>query len=264
MKQFLLVLCLFPAVVFSQNKLKKAKESLNSKTTTTKTTYRNVRVSKGKSTSKTNFENPFNSLLLEIGFYATLGVAVGQAQERDLNPYPYFYDNEGEYAAELSDTGRKQSLKLGANYIFNKVNGLEFNATYKPLPIIGIEASYLHFSEKNRINTEVLDITSVLVNYHRIRNKNISIWWGLGATYVGNEVNKIGFAYNLGTEIYPIKPISVYVSWKESFINKRSVGIFKSQLKYHLKNKALFVGYHHYQIGSERISAPALGFEITF
>lgn len=266
MKQLVLFLFFIPLVVVSQqNKLKKAKNSLKQKTTTTSTRgTKNVRRSSNSTSNNSRIENPFNNLLLEIGFKATFGIAFGQAQERDLNPFPYFYDDEGEYAAALSDTGRKQSLKLGANYVFNTISGLEFNAAYKPLPILGIDASYTHFSEKNRASSESLDILSLIVNYHRFREKNFTVWWGAGITYVGNEIDKVGFAYNLGTEIYPFKPISIHLSWKESFINESEIGIFKSNIKYHIKNKAFFIGYHNYQIGSERISAPTVGFEIIF
>lgn len=269
MKKLLLFLLLIPVISFSQNKLSKAKNKLKQTSTTssqvssTNSSSSNKRARKSKRNS-TNYESTFENILLEIGFKATLGIVVGQVQERDLNPYPYFYDNEGEYAAELSDTGRKQNVKLGVNYLFNRVNGLEFTTTYKPIPLLGIDLSYIHFSEKKRTNTDVLDLTSLMVNYHRIREKNISIWWGIGASYVGNGVNSLGFAYNVGTDIYPVKPISLHLSWKESFINKKSIGAFKSQLKYHSKNKAFFIGYHNYDIASERISGPTIGFEITF
>lgn len=270
MKQFLLLLFFIPAIIFSQGKLKKAKENLNKQAT--KTTSQGTRNVRASSSSRSNNSNEssvlddlgFKSLLFRLAFWSTIGVTVGEAQERDLNPYPYYYDDEGEYAKELSDTGRKQSIKFGTNYIFNNINGFELNALYKPLPILGIKASYIHFSEKRRTSTDFLDITSLSVNYYRVREQNISLWWGVGATYVGNEVSKLGFSYNLGVEIYPFKPISFHASWQESFINDREIGVFKSQLKYHYKNKAFFAGYHVYQIAGEDIKAPSIGFEITF
>lgn len=263
MKKLLLFVFFVPCVTFSQGKLKKVKENLNKKASSTKSGKRVVRQTTSSSSEENNnIEFPF--FLAELTFYATLGVAFGQAQERDLNPYPYFYDNEGEYAAELSDTGRKQSIKLGANYLFNVVKSLELNALYKPIPIVGIEASHIHFSEKNRISKEFLDITSFTVNYHRIRQKNISLWWGVGATHVGNGVNSLGFAYTLGTEIYPVKPVSLHISWKQSFVNGNDVDLFKAQLKYHIKNKAAYIGYRNYSIAGENISGPTIGFEITF
>lgn len=270
MKKLLLFLLIIPAITFSQNKLDKAKKNLKQKSSSSVSSSKSsskkssTRTRSSRRNSSSSFDPEFENILIEIGFRASVGIAIGQAQERDLNPYPYFYDNEGEYAAELSDTGRKQSIKLGANYLFNRVNGLEFNATYKPIPIIGIDASYTRFSEKNRTYTDELNITSILVNYHRIRERNISIWWGIGATYVGSNVNTLGFAYNLGTDIYPFKPVSLHLSWKESFVNGNDIGVFKSQLKYHIKEKAFFLGYHHFQIAGEDISGPTIGFEITF
>ncbi|PKH49590.1 hypothetical protein CXF68_02285 [Tenacibaculum sp. Bg11-29] len=270
MKKVLLLLLLIPFVSFSQGKLKKAKQNINQNSTKTTASGKRVVKSSSSSNSKSTSHSSlpddlgFYSFIAKTLFWGTAGIAIGEAEERDLNPYPYFYDNEGEYAAELSDTGRKQGVKLGANYLFNTIRGIELNATYKPIPIIGIDASYIHFSEKNRTNNDALDITSIMVNYHRVREKNISLWWGLGITHVGNEVNKSGFTYGLGAEIYPFKPISIHISWKESFVNKSDIGVFKSQLKYHFKNKSFFMGYHHHQIAGENISAPIVGFEITF
>lgn len=269
MKQFLLLLFLFPALVFSQGKLKKAKENLNEESANTSQGTRNVRATSSSSSDDSDdfsvLDDPdLRFFLFRLVFWSTIGITVGEAQERDLNPYPYFYDDEGEYAKELSDTGRKQSLTLGTNYIFNTINGYEFNALYKPLPILGIKASHIHFSEKSRTSKDFLDITSLSLNYYRVREKNISLWWGIGASYVGNEVRKLGFSYNLGIEIYPVKPISLHASWQESFINDRDIGVFKSQIKYHIKNKAIFAGYHVYQIAGEAIKAPTIGFQITF
>ena len=270
MKKALFILLLIPFTSFSQGKLKTAKQNLNQKSTSKSSTGKRVVKTSSTSTLKNNYSSSFSddiglsSFVAEVLFFGTVGIVAGVAEERDLNPYPYFYDNEGEYAAELSDTGKKQSFKLGANYLFNNVGGLEVNAVYKPIPILGIDVSYIHFSEKNRTYTDVLDVSSVMLNYYRIREKNISLWWGLGATYVGNEVRKMGFAYNLGMEIYPVKPISFHVSWKESFINESKIGVLKTQLKYHVKKNAFFVGYHHYQIAGEDISGPAIGVEILF
>lgn len=72
-----------------------------------------------------------------------------------------------------------------------------------------------------------------MANYHRFREKDFTFWWRIGATYVGNGVDTLGFAYNLGAEIYPVKPISLHISWKQSFINQNEMDFFKAQLKYH-------------------------------
>ena len=74
----------------------------------------------------------------------------------------------------------------------------------------------------------------------------------------------MGFAYNIGTEIYPFKPISLYASWKQSFINSTSIDVFKAQVKYHIKEAALFTGYHEFQLGGVKSSGFVLGMEYTF
>lgn len=260
----LLLLCI-PFLGTAQGKLEKAKESLKKQPKSEQSGGKNVRtVSKNPTSSRTIYTSPFSSLFFEIGFYATVGTVFGNAEERDLNPYPYFYDNEGEYAAQLSETGRKSSVKIGANYLLNNIKSIETYGTYKPIPIIGIDASYLRFSENTLLTKNYLDVVSLMANYHRFRQKNFTFWWGMGATYVGNEVNTFGFAYTFGTEIYPVKPISLHISWKQSFINQSEIDIFKTQLKYHKKNKAFYLGYNHYNLGSEVLKAPVIGFEITF
>ena len=56
--------------------------------------------------SSSSFSEIIDSFYLpnDLGFYsfvgkvllgATVGIVVGEIQERDLNPYPYFYDNKG-------------------------------------------------------------------------------------------------------------------------------------------------------------------------
>lgn len=265
MKRIITIVLLLwlPFSVIGQGKLEKAKESLKKQPKENK--KKNVRVVSNTSrSSRTTYESPFNSFLIELGFYATVGIVFGEVKERDLNPYPYFYDDEGEYAAELSKTGRKSSVKLGANYLLNNIKSLEIYGTYKPIPIVGIDASHIRFSEKTLLTQNYLNVTSLMANYHRFREKNFIFWWGIGATYVGNGVDTLGFAYNLGTEIYPVKPISLHISWKQSFINQNEIDIFKAQLKYHQKNKAFYIGYNDYNLGSETLKGPTIGFEITF
>ena len=103
-----------------------------------------------------------------------------------------------------------------------------------------------------------------MANYYRFREKYFTGWWGLGVSYVGNEVNSYGFTYALGIEVYPLKPVSFHLSWKESFINENSIGEFKSQVKYHFKKLALYSVFHHNNVAGEIIKAPVIGLEFSF
>jgi len=270
MKRILLIILLLPCVLFSQGKLKKAKESLSesSATSTSSSTTSNDR---GTRTSRNNHRNSSNNnglfydFFVELGYYAIYGVVVGNSEYRSLTPYPYYNHTFGEYLKGDALSSKKSIFKISGIRHFNKrINGLEINANYRILPIFGLEASYIHFSERTIIGSDFLEISSLMANYYRIREKNISLWWGLGTSYVGNDVKNLGFAYNIGTEIYPFKPISLHVSWKQSYINSTSIDVFKTQIKYHIKNTALFTGYHDYQLGSEKNGGFIFGMEYTF
>ncbi|WP_299526418.1 hypothetical protein [uncultured Lutibacter sp.] len=270
MKRILLIIFLIPTLLFSQGKLKKAKESL-SESSTTSTSNSTTRNDRGTRTSRNNRLNSsnnngfFQDFFVELGFYAFYGTVIGQSEYRSLTPHPYYKNTFGEYLKEDSISSKNSIFKISAIRHFNiRINGLEINANYRILPIFGLEASYIHFSERTIVGSDFLEISSLMANYYRIREKNISLWWGLGASYVGNGIQKVGFAYNIGTEIYPFKPISLHASWKQSFINSTSIDVFKTQIKYHIKNTAIFTGYHDFKLGSEKNGGFILGMEYTF
>ena len=72
--------------------------------------------------------------------------------------------------------------------------------------------------------------------YDRIRLEKFNFGWNLGATYVGNEVRKAGFAYGLNAEYFMGNKISFLGSAKWSRINGLPVNTFELQSKFHRKN----------------------------
>ncbi len=263
MKSKLLLLLFVPCIMFSQTKLGKAKESLSK---TSKSSGSSSSSSNSSSDNDGDFDFVsafFESAFLELMYYSTLGIAFGGGDYTEMNPYPY-YNNHGEFTNDFNDNTKRSSIKIGGNYLINRINGVELNAVLKPIPIAGLDVSYLNFSESTLLNSESLNITSISANYYRVRENNFSIWWGIGGTYVGKEVDTWGFAYNLGVDIYPVKPISLHLGWRQSFINDNTVDVFKSQVKYHIKRAALYTGYHNYKLGSETISGLILGIEYSF
>lgn len=272
MKRILLITLFIPCLLFSQGKLEKAKESLsekssvNSDRSTTTRSGRSTRTSKNSNRNSLDNDGFFTEFFMKLGFYAIYGSFVGDAESRGLTPYPYHKNTFGEYLKGDAIGLKSNIFKISANRHFNKnINGLELNANYRVLPIFGLEASYIHFSERTIIGrSDYLEISSLMANYYRIRENQISLWWGLGASYAGNEVKKVGFAYNIGTEIYPFKPISFHASWKQTFINNNSIDVCKTQVKYHIKEAAIFTGYHEFQLGNVKNAGFILGVEYTF
>ncbi len=265
MKRKLLLLLFIPLFLCSQGTLNNAKKSLSKKNSKNSSITSNsrARVSQ-RSNSSYFFNRLLSSFVIGTLYQGSLGLLIGRPDFTRMHPYPYYTGNEGEYHYDEKNTYKNSNLKLEANYLINRVKGLEFNAVYKPFYLAGIEVSHLNFSEKTLLNSESLNITSVNLNYYRIRKRNFSMWWGAGASYVGNEVDTWGFTYNVGTNIYPFQPISFHLGWKQSFINDNSINVFKSQVKYHIKKTALYTGYHNYALGSETVSGLVLGVEYTF
>ncbi|TCI85838.1 hypothetical protein [Tenacibaculum sp. M341] len=254
------------AICFSQEKIKNAKESLkkneSSSSGSSKVTTRTTTSSSSSYDDNNNLY--FDSFWEELAFNVFLGVGIGRAEYTEINPYPYYADGYGEYTRDFDGNTKRTNFKIGANFLIDRIKGIELNAVFKPIPIAGLEVSHLNFSEKGLLGSESLNITSINANYYRFREKYFSLWWGAGATYVGNEVDTWGFSYNIGTEIYPVKPLSFLFSWKQSFINDSEVDVFKAQTKYHLKRTALYTGYHDFNLGSENVSGIVFGIEYTF
>jgi hypothetical protein len=144
------------------------------------------------------------------------------------------------------------------------VNSFEAKVNYRFNPFVGLDLNHQHFFENSLSGNDYLDVITFMANYYRIRERSFTGWWGLGFTYVGNEVNTAGFAYNLGLEVYPIKAMSFHVSYKQSFINESHINVLKLEAKYHLKKVACFTGYHNISLGGVKASGPVLGAQISF
>jgi hypothetical protein len=130
----------------------------------------------------------------------------------------------------LETEDKKNLINAGVNYLSgNYINSAEPNVNYRFLPFFGVVLSHQSFFEEGLNGSDCLDVTSLIVNYYRIRERSFTGWWGMGATYVGNEVNTYGFTYNVGLEVYPVKPMSFLVSYKQSFINQSHINVTKYQ-----------------------------------
>lgn len=258
------LLFIIPFLAFSQGRLEKSKEKLASKKSTE---YRNSSSTEKKGKQRRNRESNglVVDLIAEVGFYAFYGVVIGSTEYRSLTPYPYYKDSIGEYLKGDLEDSKRSLFKISANQLFDRgVNGIELNANYRVLPILGIESSHLSFTENSLAGRERLDISSILLKYYRIRENNFSFWWGIGTTYVANEVDTWGFTYSIGTEIFPFKPVSLHSSYKQSFINNASIEEFKIHLKYHIKKAAVYTGYHANLLANEKVNGIVFGAEYTF
>jgi hypothetical protein len=264
MKKLILIFLLIPVIGFSQGKLNQAKNNLSSKSKSSSSSG-----SSGSSKVDLNVGSAFVKLFLYApkivigGIYIT---AFGDFERRHFSPYPYYYSNvQGEYDFGLETEDKKSLISAGVNYLSgNYINSAEANVNYRFLPFLGVDLSHQSFFEEGLNGSDRLDVTSLMVNYYRIRERSFTGWWGMGATYVGNEVNTYGFTYNIGLEVYPVKPMSFLVSYKQSFIKQSHINVTKYQTKYHRKKMAYCIGYHNISIAGVKASGIVLGVEASF
>lgn len=112
-------------------------------------------------------------------------------------------------------------------------------------------------------NTEYTQYT-MMANYYRLRGRRWSIWYGIGARYIGEGIDKFGFAYNFGTRIYVTKPLSLETSFIGSDVNGSAVHHFNSHVKWHLNRFYISAGYDKHKISSSDFHMFGTGIGIYF
>ncbi|MFC2109830.1 hypothetical protein ACFLSU_04570 [Bacteroidota bacterium] len=259
----------FVANTYAQNKLDSAKKSI--KTSKTKTRGSNVPI-------HTSHENAFSSMFAEalahVFLYTTYGVLVdfGELEsERHhnalLTKYPYFENSKGDFnftANKNQKTSRfvfaNKFLKLSQRIKGNYLNGkLQFSKKFS------VTGDFLYLNENNFRGLEsAYSHLSFLVNYHRVRTEKLNLWYGIGYRYVGSGVNKSGFSYQIGSQYFFAKPLSVDVTYLGAIVNESSIGHFQTNLNYHIKNKFVSVGLTNFKLGSEKFNGIAIGLGIYF
>lgn len=265
MKKLIFLCLILPHLGVSQGKLDRAKKELSGRTNPDSTT-RNYNSNDNTSSSSSSSDNVVSQAAVELFLLISYKIAFGNLEDRYFAPYPYYYDNvNGEYDFGYEKGDKSSVMGLEVNYLLgNAANAVEADLNYRFVPFLGLELNHQSFFEQGLSAGDYLDVTSLMVNYYRIRERWFTGWFGVGVTYVGNGVETFGAAYNLGLNIYPIKPISMAVAYKQSFINSSQINTVKYQLKYHLKQLAFYLGYHHTSLGGVTVSGAVTGFQTRF
>ena len=266
MKSKITLACLLICFTYNfsnaQGKLNRAKEDLSE----------NSSSSSSSSSSWSNDDDDGDDggcflcgFFVEIAYHATIGILIGEMESRYFYEYPYSDGSHGEYAYPEDDVPVKNGQLIISNTFFTsgkEFYGNDIKLNYRFVPLVGIEASHLHFFEENPKNE--LGASSFMINYYRVREQYVTAFWGVGATYVGNGVDEIGFAYQVGVDVYLQQPISISALWKQSLINDSSINELKLHARYHLKRLSIHGGYNHYKLGSVSINALGAGIDYRF
>ena len=146
-------------------------------------------------------------------------------------------------------------------YSNNNLFGNHLKAKFRPFQYFYIQGDYRELIEKNAFTNKYSNLSLFQFNvaYDRIRFKKFNLGWTLGATYVGNDVQKAGFSYGLHTDVFAIKNISFNSAMIWSKIDGLPVNSFEIRAKYHKKNYFFTFGYEYLKIAAPNYNFITIG-----
>jgi len=219
--------------------------------------------------------------LLEYSFYAVVVVVAGvyvvliNAPGEDsllylgdysncyFSQYPYISSEEGLFSQVI---GKRFSVNISGHYFYDESNltGYGVRAKYSPHPFFNAELHFSDLTEKLETREDHLKLYNVFINYNRLRLERWAFWWGLGLKGLQGDKTYNGFAFNIGAEIYPVRPISIGINYSGGFISGNYVPEFFGALNLHLYRFAIFAGYQYWSAGSAKIDGLVGGMKVFF
>lgn len=260
------------SIVFSQKNLDKSKNELNASSSAKNQSNSNTYSSGGGE----DCDNELVDLFLNIGLGVFKYGAIGDYTNENhltnrLTPYPYYNGTIGNFEEETeNDTvfKNRSRIDLENSFVYSNANlfGNHFKAKLRPFQYFYLQTDYHQLFEYNKVEktTEQLSMLQFNLCYDRIRFERFNFGWNLGATYIGNEVKKAGFAYGLNAAYFMGNHISFMASGKWSKINTQPVNTFEFQTKYHRKKYVIILGFEHMKIASPTYNFISLGGGIYF
>lgn len=269
---FLIIIVASFTNVSAQNKLEKSKSELNSGSKNSN--------SSGKSSAKSSDDDDDSlGFFGELFFYITFGVfkygLIGDYANEDhlysnLTPYPFYNGKSGNYENLDTDTVQKtmNRIDIENKFIYNnsRLLGNHLEVKARPFQYFYIQADYRELFEFNKVQNTTNNLSLLHLNlaYDRVRLEKFNLGWNLGASYIGNEVNKFGFSYGLSADYFMTNQISFSASQQWSSINGFPVNALELQSRYHKKNYFLTMGYERLKIATPTYNFITVGGGIYF
>lgn len=273
MKKILFLVAVLSALSgFSQNKLGQSKSQLNSKSSGSSS-----RTSSYSTSSSSDNDSPFLGIFGEVLVFIPVGIfkygIIGDYNKEDhlynrLTPHPFYEEGKGNYT-EVDSVGRKQlrfDIKNNFLYSNSSLFGNHLEAKFRPFQYFYLQGDYRQLWEYDVFYGSYthLALFNFNIGYDRIRFEKFNFGWTLGATYVGNEVEKAGFSYGLNADYFLSKKFSFGASAKWSSINQNPVNTFEIQSRYHRKNYFVSLNFEHLKIASPVYNFVGIGGGIYF
>lgn len=264
---------------FGQGKLQSAKESISKSSSHSQGSKRGSSDSRGSSRSYDNYDAGQSSIFTDfVGefFYQvtvgmlrgilfdTYGERVSQHSKAGLTDYPYAANQQGDF--DFYKTDKTARFSIENSYLTSSsIQGNHLRGELNLAKRISLTGDFLYLNEElfRGGKTNYKQFTA-MANYYRVRTPKVSLWYGLGARYVGEEIATYGFAYNVGLRLFLKKPLSFETVFTGSLINNNPVNQFDAKLKWHRNKLFLTTGYNHVNINGAHFNQLALGLGTYF
>lgn len=180
---------------------------------------------------------------------------------REYSPYPYADPAHGRFGTESS---RPMAFDATGYYFHNSsaLDGFGFRTRFSPHPLLGLEFQFTEFHEQLSVGQDRLAVFNLMANFNRVRSPAFNLWWGLGIKGMHGHVTRTGFAYDLGMEIYPVRPVSFQLVHTGGWLNGVYVPEFYGTANLHLGRFALMTGYQSWSAGSASLDGLIVGLKV--
>lgn len=277
LNKFLLVvsLVILSQASIAQGKLNRAQESLEKKENNSPN-YRSRYANSDSitDTSGSLVAEILGPIFIDAFLFVTYGALFETPMEKarnssnaKLTKHPYYNTYKGNFSYEWGADTKATNLDVTTRFIAenSKLFGNHLNAEFHFVPRVSIEGDYLQLWEESvNFQTNTLAMYTFLAKYHRIRTEKFNAWWAIGASYIDGYINKTGFTFGLGAEVFIARPISLELVFNQTFINTSTLLKCAPHLNYHHQRLKLQGGYEYLKIGNESFSFISAGLGISF
>ncbi|MDT9499883.1 hypothetical protein [Capnocytophaga canimorsus] len=259
------VLMAHPSI--AQSKIQNAKNNLSTSTHQAAIT---------ESTSNTSSSSSYrsDSLLADFLYFVFFEISVGLTYhilfegideinspmyQASLSPYPFYQNHKGDYQYYTNDLVRWR-LDVANYYLLEKgkLSANFLDLKFRLMRRLSISTSYISFRETLIHQKEKLDLFCTNLDYYRVRTPYFSMYWGLGAGYIGNGLNQLGLSVKTGSEIF-IKPFTIQADFGYIAFKNNDITLFAIGPKYHLNRYHFGLKYQYSNLAGSRVSGVSFG-----
>ena len=185
----------------------------------------------------------------------------GKFWDCSFSHYPYINPGVGLYSMAA---GKRFALNFSGHYFRHnsELSGISLRSQISPWNFLGVEFHLTDLVEELDHAKDHLWLHDIFINYYRVRGEHWALWWGLGLKGIEGNKTHHGVAFNLATEIYPVKPISLHLNYNVGSINEKSVSELLIRLNCHIHRAIIYSGYQRFAVSSAKIDGIIIGIGI--